>query len=302
MRVFVMTNDKIQGPLEFDKVVKTVKAGLFPKNTMVSFDKLSWLSLEEAKAVLTQDSPTAAPPQDENKYKLHHKHVSLPQNDYVQQPSGFQTYTHNYNASQGGYAPQNYMVQPNMEQLQTVPAPGPWTRWVARMIDFNIENFIVVLLIRFILLWIGFDAYIIYKPLFINLFLSVISGAFAFLIDSFVYSIIGNTLGKWLMGVCVVNVSGAKISGGEYFKRNMQVYWGGFGLFIPCVSLITLIIQFNRVNKQQESTYDELLQMKSVRYNAYLLKTFFGVVLFFAVLISNIACSCTITMQMQHQL
>ena len=49
MKLYINTNGTVQGPIEFETIIKTVEAGFFSKDATVSVDKESWLSLEEAK-------------------------------------------------------------------------------------------------------------------------------------------------------------------------------------------------------------------------------------------------------------
>ena len=159
---------------------------------------------------------------------------------------------------------------PETENVSSSQAPGPWTRWVARQIDYLIESSIIIVVFSIIGIF-GANTQ--------EIVIGIVVGPFVFLLDSAVYAVFGNTLGKWLMGIMVIKDNGVKVNGSDYFKRNMRVYWGGFGLCIPIATFFTTITQYNRVNKKEETTYDELLHMKSIRHNSNALKSFFGVVL-----------------------
>ena len=166
--------------------------------------------------------------------------------------------------------------------ISNAEAPGPWTRWTARQIDCLIESIIIGYI---------FSILGIFGANTNSTIIGIVVAPFAFLLDSAVYAIFGNTLGKWLMGVMVVRDNGIRINGSEYFMRNMRVYWGGFGLGIPIVTLCTTITQYNRINKKQETTYDDILHMKSIRHNSNAIKSFFGVVLVIAILFGLVALS-----------
>lgn len=163
------------------------------------------------------------------------------------------------------------------------PLAGPWERWAARIIDFTLEVYIIDILAAIILDNSTYNSI----PTSTG---SIIYAPFAFLIDSAVYAATGGTLGKWLFGVKVVKqTNSAKISAGEYFYRNLRVYWGGLGLGIPLVSFFTTITQYNRVSKGEPATYDDILKMKSVEHNKKWYKTFFGVLLLIALLVLGAA-------------
>ncbi len=172
----------------------------------------------------------------------------------------------------------------NTVKVNNSVAPGAWTRWLARQIDLTLEICFLSFVLGVIGALIGIDLGRINDNI-----ITIIVAPFALILDSIVYAILGNTLGKWLMGIIVIKETGIKVNGGEYLKRNMRVYWGGLGLCIPIVVLCTAITQYNRVTKKQETTYDELLQMKSIRHNANSIKTFFGVCLFIIMLFGLIA-------------
>ena len=153
------------------------------------------------------------------------------------------------------------------------PLAGAWTRWTARMLDLILESAVIGIIIATV--W-GIPDNISEG------ILNIIVAPFAFLIDSAVYAVCGNTLGKWLFDVKVVDQYGKVIPNKKYFHRNIRVYCG---LALPIVSLFTFLTQYNRVSKGNPTTYDETLNLKSIRYNANGFKTLLGIILFISVLI-----------------
>lgn len=154
------------------------------------------------------------------------------------------------------------------------PKPGPWRRLIARQADF-IPEFVFVAIF---LAALGISNEMVF---------GVAACLLAMLLDSAVYAICGNTLGKWLMGIRIVTQNGLALPAREYLIRNLRVLWGGYGLFIPLVSLFTMYTQYNRLNRNEETTYDEAMQFKAVRHNSNAVKSFFGVaylLIFFIVL------------------
>ena len=155
------------------------------------------------------------------------------------------------------------------------PLAGPWERWAARLIDFTWESFIIGIFIG--LVW---DMTTVPDAV-----AGIIFAPFAFLLDSAIYAIFGNTLGKWLFGIKHIENSGISLTAGRYFSRNLSVYWGGYGLAVPIATLCTFIHQYNRVSKEQPASYDEKLGMKCISHNANGFKRFLGILLFIATLI-----------------
>ena len=106
---------------------------------------------------------------------------------------------------------------------------------------------------------------------------------FVMLAESIVYAIFGGTIGKWLFGVRIVNAKREPIRGGEYFKRNFMVYFSAYGMGLPLISLITMLIQRSRVLKRSSTSYDESLGFEAVEYGGNIYKTLIGVIGFFLV-------------------
>ncbi len=102
---------------------------------------------------------------------------------------------------------------------------------------------------------------------------------FVFLLDSFEYALFGHTLGKWLFGVRVNDVDGQPLTASAYFMRNLRVYWGGYGLAFPIVSIFTMYTQYKFVSQGLAATYDNRLSYASVVHNESTEKTIFGILL-----------------------
>lgn len=153
---------------------------------------------------------------------------------------------------------------------------GPWTRWGARTIDLTIETFVIALLLF------SLEAKKIIDPLPSSLE-TAICFVSAFLIDSFIYAIFRNTIGKWLMGERIINEKMEKITFFEYFMRNIKVFLFGFGALIPVISLIAVALQYNRVSKGDPAFYDMMPGFSVVEYNKKWYKTLIGIVILLAI-------------------
>ena len=95
--------------------------------------------------------------------------------------------------------------------------------------------------------------------------LAVIFGwLFLFFLDAIVYALFGNTLGKKLMGIQVLEADGRKVSRSRYFRRNLQVFLEGYALGIPPLFLISFIWQSERVYRGKPATYDARLGFQVV--------------------------------------
>ena len=113
-----------------------------------------------------------------------------------------------------------------------------------------------------------------------NLRTGFLCAPFIFLLDSLEYALFGNTLGKWLFSVRVFDMDGKPLTAIAYFKRNMRVYWGGYGLSFPIVSIFTMYTQYKFVSQGLSTTYDLRLGYVSTSHNESFLKNILGIILF----------------------
>ena len=82
-------------------------------------------------------------------------------------------------------------------------------------------------------------------------------------LDTLIYCVFGNSLGKALFSV-EVRKNGAKIGRGQYLLRNLAVFTMGFGLSLPFVTLVTQTWQYFRLKSGKQAIYDDLLNMQTV--------------------------------------
>lgn len=74
--------------------------------------------------------------------------------------------------------------------------------------------------------------------------------------DAVMYSLVGNTPGKMLLGLKVTSIGGIPLEFGEYFSRNMSVWFSGLALGFPLISLFTMANQHKRLGKGEPASYD----------------------------------------------
>lgn len=132
---------------------------------------------------------------------------------------------------------------------------GPWRRFFARM--FDVWFFTLSVCMPLLFFW----AY--YFPLsYISLIpkneilLGMCILLAAFIADSIVYSIFGNTPGKALLGVKVRKPDGCKYLAEEYFVRNLYVWWSGLALGIPILNFVTMFMQYRKIKTKGFASYD----------------------------------------------
>lgn len=141
--------------------------------------------------------------------------------------------------------------------LVALPMAGPWRRFLARIIDLWILGVTLGLIFGYAIgtqstafaLWIQ-------KPGSEYVF-GWFLAPFILATEAAIFALFGTTPGKAMLCVKVINVDGQKISGTQYLKRQMGVYWYGLGTSFPFVLLFTMARQHWRVKAGKEAGYDE---------------------------------------------
>ena len=158
---------------------------------------------------------------------------------------------------------------------ESISLAGPWSRLIARTIDLFIEMTVASAFFHFVLDCLAFSI-----PATLGM---IICTPFCFILDSIVYTLFGNTLGKWLLGVRIVDKKGIVINPDTYFSRNWKVYFSGCALGVPFLGYITMMRQYIHFSKTQSASYDEEPGLKVVNHNKMWLKAAIGVILFIGI-------------------
>lgn len=136
----------------------------------------------------------------------------------------------------------------NTELLPTsdVKQIRPWVRFWARLIDITVVSIFVGLLVG-ILIPHGLD-----WELF-SIFIRIIS---AILLEAFLLSTWGMTLGKSLLQVYVRDTQGRKLNFSQAIKRCISAWTWGLGFGIPVVSLILAYMSYERIQETGVARWD----------------------------------------------
>jgi uncharacterized RDD family membrane protein YckC len=133
----------------------------------------------------------------------------------------------------------------------------PWPRYWARFIDVSIEigalSFILGMLAPSLFQSGGiFDSNGPAKNLAGIVLLPV-----ALVVDALLYSLLGNSLGKLILGIRVRHEDGRRLSLAAYLARNFRLYFYGLGIGIPLISLFTLISSHRRAARGELMSWDQ---------------------------------------------
>lgn len=154
---------------------------------------------------------------------------------------------------------QKMLQEPNVLLSTTSPIPiqtttsvaqvRPWVRYWARMFDLYLISIVS-----------GIAISILYPDALSEqnsdqLFGLAVIFAWVF-IESLFLSTTGTTPGKWLFKIRLIPPSGETPDYSTAFSRSFKVWWRGFGTGFPLVSLITLIVSYNKLTKNGITTWD----------------------------------------------
>lgn len=140
-------------------------------------------------------------------------------------------------------------TEPEIRKLKDgVSQIRPWVRYWARSCD------IYLFAIPF-----GVLLGILYPPIF-NMpeFLLGILMIFAWIfLEAWLLSTWGTTPGKWLLKTTVRASTGRKLTYSESLTRSFLVWVKGFGIGIPIVALITLVVAHARLKREGITSWDK---------------------------------------------
>lgn len=116
-----------------------------------------------------------------------------------------------------------------------------------------------------------------YKDFFFAFFVAL----FTVLIDSFAYAVFGNTFGKFLFGIKVLDSTGEPLKPFDYFARNLKIFF--FGLGCGILAPFTMFAQFTALIARKSTSYDKTPPRFVVKRNATTIKTALGIIIFLMV-------------------
>ncbi len=147
-----------------------------------------------------------------------------------------------------------------------LPGSYAWRRYFARAVDTTVIMTIIVFVVVFITTvvvtivnrevahtYLGWIQSLRGINHFLDVFLTVVLWL---PIEALFLWSIGTTPGKWVFGIKVRTQAGSTLSYWTALKRVFLVFLKGMGLTIPLVSLITLIVSYDRLVKAGSVSWD----------------------------------------------
>lgn len=167
------------------------------------------------------------------------------------------------------------------------PKASPWRRFFARIFDLWVELLVVSFGLGFGLSYTvpGFADWLD-KPGMPALF-GLICVPIALIVDAFIARLFGNTPGKALLGIYVLdadkNDQAERLGFKTYTKRNFGLWVEGMFLSLPFLNLVAFMVQYKRVKNGEPATYDQRSRRTVRMVTNHWLKTAVFVILFLVV-------------------
>lgn len=145
----------------------------------------------------------------------------------------------------------------------------PVRRFFARMLDFYLYDSLWKIIIT-----VGINMNISNMGVFGELLGIVVSLVLVLFFEPIMLSMFGTTLGKWILGIRVLDEDGGKLSFGAASERTVSVLWHGLGLRIPFYSLYRMWkcykeCDYTRPLEWESGSYISLKDNKSWRIALY---------------------------------
>lgn len=133
---------------------------------------------------------------------------------------------------------------------------GAWRRFFARMLDLWILSLLAMAPALLLLspLWPGFNGWL-GQPFAPNL-AALLMFPLLLLAESAIFARFGNTPGKALCGITLATLDGQRLTGLQYLRRQLGVFWYGFAMGLPGIYLIAMASQGLSLRNGDPAAYD----------------------------------------------
>jgi uncharacterized RDD family membrane protein YckC len=133
---------------------------------------------------------------------------------------------------------------------------SPWLRFWARMFDLVVWSGLVGAILGTIAPSVFQLGGSLSAPA-ANLLLAPIIFPFALLLDALSASVFGNTPGKAIAGIRILDQQGKPLPFKQQLKRNFGLYWWGLGAELPFISIVTLVLSYRHARRCQILRWDQ---------------------------------------------
>jgi hypothetical protein len=96
---------------------------------------------------------------------------------------------------------------------------------------------------------------------------------------------IGSTIGKWIFGIKILDKDLKPIGIRLAFKREMLVLVRGLGLYIPIITIFTMIAGYRILERDKITSWDKELRLNVLYHDVGFLRFLFIVLIFVSAII-----------------
>ncbi|WP_342269609.1 RDD family protein [Rickettsia endosymbiont of Orchestes rusci] len=171
------------------------------------------------------------------------------------------------------------MKNTNWTEPQKVTASHAWRRWAARMLDYLIYDFIIGVILVILSITGNSDSFIKYSATKILEFwgntipegyiirvytigiLLVVAGI---LINSIFIYCFGNTLGKKIFGIKIVNLDNSDYNFSSLLKRELLVFQKGLFYGLPLLEELATYLSYKELVNTNSTIWDKQLNFKII--------------------------------------
>lgn len=173
--------------------------------------------------------------------------------------------------------PKPFEIKPTERGQKNPPTQfHPWRRFFARTIDYDIY-FLTIFIPIYLLTSSNFQLQLSYVVFVVIFILTIL---FCLLVEALMVSLFSTTIGKWAFGIFIADKDGNKLNFSQSLERSLLVLYRGLGLLVPIVSLVTMLIAFNKYKAEGETSWDLDMQTALKYSNMGAIRTIFCIILF----------------------
>ncbi|HJD55816.1 MAG TPA: RDD family protein [Rickettsia endosymbiont of Pyrocoelia pectoralis] len=168
----------------------------------------------------------------------------------------------------------NNNMQPiNWEVPEKVTALHAWRRWAARMLDYIVYSFVIITILSIILAFLIINEVYYTTKIFellknrnilLGYALGILICIVSILINSIFIYCFGNTLGKRIFGIKIVDINNSPYSFIILIKREILVITRGSGYLLPLLNELIYCLSYKRLISAGSTIWDTQLNFKII--------------------------------------
>jgi hypothetical protein len=255
-RFFVARDGQEIGPFTRNELLRAIADGRYGKGDFLWQDSVGeWLPLETVQPfarqighaeVIDVVEPAPAPPEPPPRKTPDPDDVRILRGSPTSPAADLPVVTARQQPAQEGQ-----LLRPG--DRADLSQRRPFVRYAARLLDMAVFSFLALGTAGLLGLHLGPDQAILLEIFLLALYVPV---------EAVIMGKFGTTPGKALLRIRVVREDGRPLDLATAMNRAVMVWWRGWGIGVPIVSLVALIVAFSKLMSQGQSTWDRDLRTR----------------------------------------